>query len=83
MYTKKKTPHGRGGHAGRQNLQTQRTYRTEFPPVGQVCVCSPCRYFRLIPLVKGGIRRVCIFTGEGLGIDGDPLCEFRTTEGEA
>lgn len=48
----------------------------------QVYPCASCAYLRLVPLPAGGVRKVCIFTGNRLGKAGKPACEFIKT-GEA
>ena len=51
------------------------------PSAGQICLCAPCRYFKVVLLPKGQVRRLCVFTGERLDAGGKPLCEFRNVEG--
>ena len=83
----KRKPRGDfGGSTGSKLLRRADIRQEEdsrFPFAGQVCVCADCRYFRLVPLAWGGVRRLCMFTGERLDAGGEPLCEFRHVEGGA
>ena len=75
-----------GGSTGSKSLRRANNRQEKYSRflfAGQACLCAPCRYFKVVLLPRGEIRRLCMFTGERLDAGGEPLCEFRHVKGGA
>lgn len=70
--TQKKSPTG-SNRKGLKKSIADRQNNIANPLVMQG-FCTPCPYFRAVPLNSGRVRRVCQFTGERLPLVGNPLC---------